>query len=153
MKNFIYGANIVYTLAYAGAMIMYCITLGSYFSYLVRSNRLEGFTEYYGVFRNTSNVKRNFFIFMIGQFLLALISFIFNRDMAWLPQILAILGLPIIGLGHKLTGFLVSEDRINSARDLDPKLAKNYLDYNIPLHLVYSLVYLLAGIFLLGGIL
>lgn len=149
MPDLIYNLNIIYTAILAGSMIMYSITLGSYFTYLGKNNMLEGFKDYYGVFRKNTNVKLIFMIYLTGQTLLAIISILLNKTKPLLGQILSFLSIIVIGFGHSISGFLKSEEKLNSASDLSVKVVDNYIKYNIPLHILYSIYYIVAAYILL----
>lgn len=149
MKEIIYDINIIWTILLGGIMTMYCVTLGRYFTYIAKNNMLDGFTKYYSVFRKNTNVQKVFFIFLIGQFIMAIISIILNSTKDISLQIPSILGLIIIILGHSISGFLKSEEKINSGDIEDKKVVGNYIKYNISLHIIYAIYYILAGALLI----
>ena len=48
----------------SGMMLMYIITLGSYFNYILKINLLSGFQDY-SFFRSNTKVKRNHFVILV----------------------------------------------------------------------------------------
>jgi len=150
LKNTIYNLNIFQTALVAGFMTFYLIGLGRYFNFLLDNNFTEGFTKYYSLFRQSSNVVTVLNIFLGMQLIIALLSLVLNFRRQPLPgQIIALLAPIILMAIHSITGFSQSENLINSGTNLSDINIANYLKYNIPLHIIYSIIYSLGSLLLI----
>ena len=150
LKSVIYSLNIFLTALCAGFMIFYCIGSGRYFNYLLSNNLIDGFTKYYSQFRENSNAVSVLNIFLGIQMIIAFLSIIFNfRKQPLIGQIIALLAPIIIVTLHSLTGFSQSENLINSGSDYSDLNIANYLKYNIPLHIIYIIMYSTSSLFLI----
>lgn len=149
MATIIYNFNVVYTALIAGLNIMYCITLGSYFTFIAKKGLLDGFTQYYSVFRRQSNVVRNFYIFFFGQTIVAAVSLFLNFSHNLTGQIMALTSIVLVFILHSLTGFGKCESALNSGNNTGYKIVNCYVRYNVPLHILYSIWYLIASLLMI----
>jgi uncharacterized protein YacL len=150
LKSIIYSLNIFLTALCAGFMTFYCIGLGRYFNFLLSNNLIDGFTKYYAQFRENSNAVSVLNIFLGIQMIIAFLSIIFNfRKQPLISQIIALLAPIILVTLHSLTGFSHSENLINSGSDFSDLYIANYLKYNIPLHIIYVIMYSTSSLLLI----
>lgn len=147
MNDVILKIHVIYTSVMAGMMLMYFITIGSYFDYILKHEMFRAFQDY-SLFRKNTKVQRNHAIVMIGQVLLSVISLFVNGDRGWMPLLFAVLVPVIMLVFHLLTGFGKVENLVNSAEKLDEKTIKTYLMWNLPLHFLYTLLYLVSAFYL-----
>lgn len=136
----LYRLTIVMTALMAGFMLSYCITLGSYFNYLLAEVRDEGFSDYYAPFRKSTRVVFWYRSACGLQILLAILSCLLSPQES-LPKITALVPFTVLFLCHWLTGFGKSEERINSGLPIDQHHRATYLKWNIPLHVFYFLAF------------
>lgn len=142
----IYDLTILATGMVAGFMLSYCVTLGHYYNFLLKTHRNKGFSDYYSVFRRQENISKRYAFCMGSQFVVGLLAVLFAQSHASLT---ALLPLPFLLLCHRLTGFGKAEETIVSGQSFDERQRQLYLHWNIPLHLTYSLVYACACLYLL----
>lgn len=132
----------------SGMMLMYVITLGSYFNYALKHEIFSSFKDY-SLFRKNTRAVINHSIVMIGQAVFSIFSLIINYNMGRFQLIIAVL-IPIIMLVfHMLTGFGKVENLVNSAEKLKKETINKYLMWNIPLHILYASLYMISAILLL----
>lgn len=140
--------QISYTALMSGMMLMYVLTLGQYFNYLLRQRHFETFVIYARI-REEKRLPLFHFIVMIGQFVVSLFSLFLNYTLGLFPLVFAVSVPLIMAILHAFTGFGRVERLINSTSDLkDETKIKTYLKYNIPLHFIYTLLYGSSALFL-----
>jgi hypothetical protein len=150
LESLIYSINIFLTALCAGFMTFYIIGLGRYFNFLLNNNLIDGFTNYYSQFRANSNAVSILNIFIGIQMIIAFLSIIINfRKQPIIGQIIALSAPIIIGTLHSLTGFSQSENLINSGSNFSDLYITNYLKYNIPLHMIYVVIYSTGSLLLI----
>ena len=126
----------IYTTIMSGMMLMYVVTLGSYFNYILRNKILSGFQDY-SAFRSITKAKINYSIVLFGQVIVSIISLIFNYNDGFIPLCFNMI-VPIIMLMlHVLTGFWKVENLINSGQKVEINKVKKYVTCNIPIHIIY----------------
>ncbi len=152
MNLIIIKLQIIYTAILAGMMLMYSITLGSYFNFILKNKMFNAFRDY-SLFRKNSKVQLLHTIVLVGQAIYSVISLIINHKLGLFPLLIAAL-IPIIMLAiHLLSGFAKVESLVNSSQNLGESTVKKYLQWNIPLHILYTLLYVIGCIslfFVLG---
>jgi hypothetical protein len=150
LESIIYSINIFLTALCAGFMTFYIIGLGSYFNFLLNNNLIDGFTKYYSQFRETSYTVSLLNIFMGTQLIIAFLSIILNfRKQALTGQLIALLAPVVLVTLHSVTGFSQSENLINSGFNFSDLYIANYLKYNIPLHIIYVVIYSIGSLLLI----
>ncbi len=128
---------------------MYIITLGSYFNYILKINLLSGFQDY-SFFRSNTKVKRNYFVILVGQVIVSIISLILNCNSGLMPLCFNIIVPIIMLMFHVLTGFGKVENLVNSGQKVEMNEVKEYVRFNIPLHITYFTLYLISTLLLLN---
>jgi hypothetical protein len=142
LRGTIYSLNLFLTTLCAGFMTFYCIGLGRYFNFLLKNNLKDGFTKYYSLYRETGNTVSLLNVFLGTQMIIAIVSVILNfRKQPLSGQIIALLSPIFLMTLHFLTGFSESENLINSGSNFSDLYTANYLKYNIPLHIIYIILY------------
>lgn len=145
----VYLANIVLSAIMAGFMVSYTITLGGYFSYMVKMARLRELQATYAPFRAVTHAKAQYGVWVMLQFALALASLVANYHHNFAPQMYAVLVLPAYYVFHHWVGFGKIEEKLNSGNGaLSSQECKKYLRLNVPLHQIYALLYALAAAWL-----
>lgn len=148
MNLFVLKLQIVYTAMLSGMMVMYVITLGSYFNYILKHHMVRAFQDY-SLFRQNTKVQLCHFIVMVGQETISIVSLMFNYRIGWFPLVIAVI-VPIVLLAlHVLTGFGKVENLVNSAESISGRTVEKYLAWNMPLHIVYALLYAVSALLLL----
>ncbi|EGY79949.1 hypothetical protein HMPREF9129_0928 [Peptoniphilus indolicus ATCC 29427] len=128
----------------SGMMLMYTVTLGSYFNYILKNKILSGFQDY-SSFRSNTNVKINHSIILLGQIIVSIISLILNYNKGFNPLCFSLI-VPIIMLVlHTLTGFGEVENLVNSGKKVEMNQIEKYVTWNIPLHIIYFILYLISA--------
>lgn len=136
--------QIIYTAIMSGMMLMYIVTLGSYFNYILKNRMLSGFQDY-SDFRSNTKVQTNHSIILFGQVIVSIISLIFNYNKGFIPLCFSLI-VPILMLVfHVLTGFGKVENLINSGQKVERNQVEKYVTWNIPLHIIYFILYLISA--------
>ena len=149
----IYRLNILFTAILAGFLFSYALVLGNYLSYLVQKGQKDSFFETYPAFRSERKVVIFYRMVMISQTTAALLSLVSNlHHYPFLAQLLALLLFPILVFFHAITGYLPLEEKVNSGKQLSEDEKKNYLRYNLSLHVLYGLLYFISAFWLLLGL-
>lgn len=144
MDFIILKIQIIYTAIMSGMMLMYTVTLGSYFNYILKNKILSGFQDY-SSFRSNTNVKINHSIILLGQIIVSIISLILNYNKGFNPLCFSLI-VPIIMLVlHILTGFGEVENLVNSGKKVEMNQIEKYVTWNIPLHIIYFILYLISA--------
>lgn len=144
MDFIILKIQIIYTAIIPGMMLMYTVTLGSYFNYILKNKILSGFQDY-SSFRSNTNVKINHSIILLGQIIVSIISLILNYNKGFNPLCFSLI-VPIIMLVlHTLTGFGEVENLVNSGKKVEMNQIEKYVTWNIPLHIIYFILYLISA--------
>ncbi|SUB74991.1 hypothetical protein [Peptoniphilus indolicus] len=144
MDFIILKIQIIYTAIMSGMMLMYTVTLGSYFNYILKNKILSGFQDY-SSFRSNTNVKINHSIILLGQIIVSIISLILNYNKGFNPLCFSLI-VPIIMLVlHTLTGFGEVENLVNSGKKVEMNQIEKYVTWNIPLHIIYFILYLISA--------
>lgn len=150
LKSIVFNLNIFLTTMISSIMIYYCIVLGRYFNFLLANNLLEGFTEYYSPFRNSSNATIIMNSILIIQLIVAATSLIINyRTRALFGQFIALAAPLLLIILHLLSGFAMAEGAITAASDLTESQINKFLWLNLPLHIIYSVAYGLGALLLI----
>lgn len=141
--------QIVYTAIMSGTMLMYVITIGNYFSYILK-HRIPHAFEDYAVFRKNTRAPLKHSIVLLGQVAISIISLMINYDRGGAALLVGV-AVPLVMLCfHVFTGFGKVENLINSAQTVDEKMIEKYLFWNIPLHILYFLLYAVSAMLLLN---
>lgn len=144
MDFIILKIQIIYKAIMSGMMLMYTVTLGSYFNYILKNKILSGFQDY-SSFRSNTNVKINHSIILLGQIIVSIISLILNYNKGFNPLCFSLI-VPIIMLVlHTLTGFGEVENLVNSGKKVEMNQIEKYVTWNIPLHIIYFILYLISA--------
>ncbi|WP_136193353.1 hypothetical protein [Actinomyces procaprae] len=133
----------------AGFLTMYCLTIGCYFSHMVRTEQVNELQRSYAPFRRRTHLKTTYAAAMLLQFFAAVAAL----AAAWQPpltgRILAVASLPLLLAVHRVTGFTAPEERLVSGQAVSDAAATRYLRLNLPLHALYACVYALAAAWML----
>ena len=133
----------------AGFLTMYCLTIGSYFTFMVHTGRAEELQRTYPEFRRRTHLKPVYGLTMLLQLLVALVTLVAGRGTGVLHLLPAACCLPFLLLVHGITGFTRPEERLVSGQRLtDAELAR-YARLNLPLHAVYACLYAASTLLLL----
>ncbi len=136
-----------------GFMISYCITLGDYFTYMIKQKKISELQVSYSKFRLQHRAKLRYNYWVVGQFIVSIISLLLNAGNYPLSgQLLALVALPLLLTAHTLTGFIKIEEKMFSGAQLSTAEIRNFARYNLPLHRLYALAYGTATIWLTLGI-
>lgn len=133
----------------AGFLTMYCLTIGGYFTFMVRTGKAEELQRTYPEFRRRTHLKPVYGSAMLLQLLVALVTLVAGRGTGVLHLLPAACCLPFLLLVHGITGFTRPEERLVSGQRLtDAELAR-YARLNLPLHAVYACLYAASTLLLL----
>ena len=133
----------------AGFLTMYCLTIGGYFTFMVRTGKAEELQRTYPEFRRRTHLKPVYGSAMLLQFLIALVALAAGWGSGPLGLVPAACSLPFLLVVHALTGFTRPEERLVSGQHLtDAELAR-YARLNLPLHAVYACLYAASTLLLL----
>ncbi len=150
MAPTIFALTAFLTSVIAGFMIFYCILVGRYFNFIVKSGYHSGLSDRYAEFRAQSGVVRCHGALVGLQAIVAVVSAFLNwgNYPHWI-NLAPIAPLPLLFVTHIVTGFRKAEGRVNGGRDLSSQNKTIYLRYNIPLHLFHSMTYSTAALVLI----
>lgn len=93
----------------SGMMLMYVITLGSYFNYILKNKMFVALRDY-SLFRKNTRVKMNHSLVLIGQVALSVASLIINYNLGAFPLIVTAIVHVIMLICHMVTGFKKVEE-------------------------------------------
>jgi len=141
--------QIIYTSIMSGMMLMYVITIGSYFNYILK-NKMFGALQDYSLFRKNTRVQMNHSIASIGQVVLSVVSLVINYDLGVFPLIVAVMVPLIILFCHIFTGFGKAEQLVVGGKELNDRTIKVYLSWNKTLHIAYTIFYMVSAALLLN---
>ena len=133
----------------SGMMLMYVITIGSYFNYILK-NKMFGALQDYSLFRKNTRVQMNHSIAFIGQVVLSVVSLVINYDLGVFPLIVAVMVPLIILFCHIFTGFGKAEQLVVGGKELNDRTIKVYLSWNKTLHIAYTIFYMVSAALLLN---
>lgn len=133
----------------SGMMLMYVITIGSYFNYILK-NKMFGALQDYSLFRKNTRVQMNHSIASIGQVVLSVVSLVINYDLGVFPLIVAVMVPLIILFCHIFTGFGKAEQLVVGGKELNDRTIKVYLSWNKTLHIAYTIFYMVSAALLLN---
>ena len=133
----------------SGMMLMYVITIGSYFNYILK-NKMFGALQDYSLFRKNTRVQMNHSIAFIGQVVLSVVSLVINYDLGVFPLIVAVMVPLIILFCHIFTGFGKAEQLVVGGKELNYRTIKVYLSWNKTLHIAYTIFYMVSAALLLN---
>ena len=143
--------TVAWTGIIAGFMISYVIVIGRFFNWLLRHNRYDVFTDAYSVFRKQDNPVTPYIAFVFTHLLLSLLlvglSFATSQVYWW--TFMPLLCVPLFLTIHFGSPFGQAEKQVNSGQAEDATAVRNYLKFNIPLHLLYAIIFSTALIILL----
>lgn len=141
--------QVIYTALMAGMMLMYTITLGHYFDYILKHN-IPGASQNWALFRNNTRVQIYHTAVLVGHAMLSIVSLAINHTRGLTP-LAVVAAVPFLMLTtHMVTGFAKAEFFVNGAQRLDDeKTVKTYLAWNMPLHITYTLLYAVSSALLL----
>ena len=149
LATILLACDVLATGMIAGFLAMYCLTIGSYFTFMVRTGRADELQRTYPVFRRRTHLKPVYGLTMLLQLLIALVALVACWSTGSLSLVPAVCCLPILLLVHGLTGFTRPEERLASGQSLTDAELSRYLRLNIPLHAVDACVYAAAMLALL----
>ena len=145
------ACDVLATAMIAGFLTMYCLTIGGYFTFMVRTGRIDEFQRSYPVFRRRTRLKLVYALAMLLQFVIALVALAAGWGSGPLGLVPAACSLPLLLVVHALTGFTGPEEKLVSGQDLtDAELAR-YLRLNLPLHVIYACVYAASALIALAA--
>jgi len=149
MGAFMIQVQVIYTALMAGMMLMYTITLGRYFDYILK-HKIPGASQNWALFHNNTRVQIHHTAVLVGHAMLSIISLATNYTSGPAPLVVAA-AVPFLMLTtHVVTGFAKAEFCVNGAQQLDnEKTVKTYLAWNMPLHITYTLLYTVSAALLL----
>lgn len=133
----------------SGMMLMYVITIGCYFNYILK-NKMFGALQDYSLFRKNTRVQMNHSIASIGQVVLSVVSLVINYDLGVFPLIVAVMVPLIILFCHIFTGFGKAEQLVVGGKELNDRTIKVYLSWNKTLHIAYTIFYMVSAALLLN---
>ena len=151
IADYLYISNIILCAVLAGFMVSYSITLGAYFTYMLKNGKLKQLQETYTPFRETTRAKMWYSVWVIAQTVVALLSLIFNAQNHFLiAQIYAVAVFPLYMIFHQIIGFGKVEEKVNSGnKNISNAEVKLHSRYNLPLHRTYAVLYFIAVIWLI----
>ncbi|WP_233188161.1 hypothetical protein [Actinomyces qiguomingii] len=133
----------------AGFLVMYCLTIGGFFSHMVRTGRIEELQRHYAPFRRRTHLKTVYAAAMLIQFLTAAAALAAGWHAPLTGRVLGVVALPLLLVAHRLTGFTEPEETLVSGRPISADAAARYLRLNLPLHALYACFYTLAAAWML----
>lgn len=144
-----YLTNTLLCAVLVGYLTSYAITLGSYFTHMLRNDGVKELQESYAPFRAGSNTKALYGICFVLQIVVAAVSLALNHSARPLPaQVYALAILPIFMTVHVVTGFGRVEEKMVSGKELTRPEIALYTKHNLPLHLIYAALYLIGAAWL-----
>ena len=151
--KFTYLTNTILCAVLIGYLTSYVITLGSYYTYMLRNGRVKELQASYAPFRTDSNTKALYRICFALQVVFAAVSLLLNHSTHPLPaQVYALAILPIFLSIHGVTGFGKVEEKMASGKELTEPEIDLYTKLNLPLHLVYAALYLIGATWLVAAL-
>ena len=116
--KFTYLTNTILCAVLIGYLTSYVITLGSYYTYMLRNGRVKELQASYAPFRTDSNTKALYRICFALQVVFAAVSLLLNHSTHPLPaQVYALAILPIFLTIHVVTGFGKVEEKMASGKE------------------------------------
>ena len=149
LATILLACDVLATGMIAGFLAMYCLTIGRYFTFMVRTGQADVLQRTYSEFRRRTRLKPVYDLIMLLQLLIALVALVACWSTGSLSLIPAVCCLPFLLLVHGLTGFTRPEERLASGQSLTDAELSRYLRLNIPLHVIYACVYATAMLALL----
>ncbi|MDU0348145.1 hypothetical protein [Actinomyces sp. MRS3W] len=129
----------------AGFLTMYCLTIGGYFSHMVRTAQIEDLQRTYAPFRRRTHLKTIYAAAMLVQFFIAVAALTSGWHAPLTGRVLAVCALPLLLAVHRITGFTNPEETLVSGQALSDAEAARYLRLNLPLHAFYACFYTLTA--------
>lgn len=133
----------------AGFLVMYCLTIGGFFSHMVRTGQIEALQRHYAPFRRRTHLKTTYAAAMLLQFFASVAALAASWHTPLIGRVLAVAALPLLLTVHRVTGFTEPEETLVSGRPIADDDAARYLRLNLPLHALYACFYTLAATWLL----
>lgn len=149
-KNITYSLNIYLTALISGVMLFYCIRQGRYYNFLLENNLTDGLSILNSQFLQSTNSGTLMNGFLITQLVVAFLSLVLNFKRILLPgQVAAILAPIVLVTLNFATGFSQCESMVTDGSDLSELNIQFYLKWNIPFHIIYTLSYGIASLWLI----
>ncbi|PHP52473.1 hypothetical protein [Actinomyces ruminis] len=140
---------ILTTAMVGGFLTMYCLTIGGYFSHMVRGGQIDELQRTYAPFRRRTGLKTTYAAAMLLQFFIAVAALAADWHQPLAGRCLAVAALPLLLAVHRLTGFTAPEEKLVSGQPVSAADAARYLRLNLPLHALYACWYVLAASWML----
>jgi hypothetical protein len=151
--RFAYLANTILCAVLVGYLTSYVITLGSYFTHMLKNAKVEVLQESYAPFRVSSKTKSLYGICFLAQVAIAVVSLLLNHSAHPLPaQVYAVAVLPVFLAIHIATGFGKVEEKMVSGGTMTQQEVDFYTKLNLPLHLIYAALYAISAVWLIAAL-
>lgn len=85
MGELMIQVQVIYTALMAGIMLMYTITLGRYFGYILKHN-IPGASQNWALFRNNTRVQIHHTAVLVGHAIVSIVSHAYYSYGNWLCQ-------------------------------------------------------------------
>ena len=152
VAHFLYLTNVILCAVLAGYLLSYVITLGAYFTHMLRSGGLEKLQQSYAPFRAGSNVKLLYGTCYLVQLVVSVVSLLLSLSRPLPAQVYAVAVLPIFLTVHVATGFGTVEEKMVSGGALTQQEIDRYTKLNRPLHLFYAALYVISAAWLITAL-
>lgn len=145
-----YLTNTILCVMLIGYLTSYIIALSSYYTYMLRNDRVKELQVSYAPFRTDSNTKILHRVCFVLQVVFAVVLLLLDCLTRPLPaQVYALTILPIFLAIRVVAGLGKVEEEMASGKELMEPEIDLYVKFNLPLHLAYAVLYLIGATWLI----